>query len=118
MPWEVELTDTAEDWYVSLSVRDQRRIAVAIDRLSEHGPGLRRPTVGSIRTSRHANMKELRSYGGKLRVLFAFDPRRAAIVLLGGDKTDDWVGWYERNVPIADDLYDEYLAEIRSEGLI
>lgn len=118
MPWEIELTDAAEDWFLSLSVQDQRRIAVTIDRLSEIGPGLRRPDVGSIRTSRHANMRELRSFGGKLRVLFAFDPRRTAILLLGGDKTRDWTGWYDRNVPIADDRYDEYLAEIRTEGLI
>ena len=59
-------------------------------------------------------MKELRSFGGNLRALFAFDPERRAIVLVGGDKAGDWAGWYERNIPIADDLYDEYL---REEGL-
>lgn len=118
MPWTIELTDTAKDWYLSLSAQDQNRIALTIDRLAEHGPGLRRPDVGSIRMSRHANMRELCSFGGKLRVLFAFDPRRTAILLLGGDKTRDWTGWYERNVPVADDLYDEYLAEIHAEGLI
>jgi len=63
-------------------------------------------------------MKERRSVGGNLRAPFCFDPRRAAIVSLGGDKTNDWDGWYERNVPLADDLYDEYLDEIRKEGLI
>jgi hypothetical protein len=50
--------------------------------------------------------------------LFCFDPRRAAIVLLGGDKTADWSGWYDRNIPLADDLYDQYLDEIEKEGLI
>jgi len=118
MPWEVELIDATKDWYLSLSVEDQRRIAVTIDRLSEIGPGLRRPDVGAIRASRHPNMRELRSFGGNLRVLFAFDPRRTAILLVGGNKTKDWTGWYDRNVPIADDRYDEYLAEIRTEGLI
>lgn len=54
-------------------------------------------------------MKELRSFGGHLRALFAFDPRRRGIVLRGGDKTNDWIGWYKRNIPIADDLYDDYL---------
>jgi len=63
-------------------------------------------------------MKELRSFGGHLRALFVFDPRRAAIVLLGGDKCGDWSGWYERNVSRADDLYDDYLIELRKEGLI
>jgi hypothetical protein len=63
-------------------------------------------------------MKELRSTGQHLRALFCFDPRRTAIVLLGGDKAGDWAGWYERNVPIADHLYDVYVAELQAEGLI
>ena len=41
----------------------------------------------------------------------AFDPNRRAVILLGGDKRGDWTGWYERNIPIADDLYDVYLRE-------
>ena len=59
-------------------------------------------------------MKELRSFGGNLRALFAFDPKRRAIVLLGGDKSGDWDAWYEKNIPLADDLYDAHLEE---EGL-
>ena len=74
--------------------------------------------MDSITGSRHSNMKELRSFGGHLRALFAFDPRRTAIVLLGGDKRGDGRGWYERSVPRADDLYDAYLDELRREGLI
>ncbi len=50
-------------------------------------------------------MNELRSFGGNLRALFCFDPRRTSIVLLGGDKTDDWVGWYDQDIPLADDPY-------------
>lgn len=64
-------------------------------------------------------MKELRaSEGGALRVLFAFDPRRQVILLLGGDKSGHWNEWYEAAVPAADDLYDEYLNELRREGSI
>ena len=48
------------------------------------------------------------------RVLYAFDPRRVAILLLGGDKTGD-DRWYEKNVPLADRLYDNYLAGIEEE---
>jgi hypothetical protein len=64
-------------------------------------------------------MRELRvqSGGRPLRVFYAFDPRRAAILLIGGDKTGD-DRFYERMVPIADKLYDAYIAEIRKEGLI
>jgi len=66
-----------------------------------------------ITSSRHANMKELR---GKvedhhLRVLYAFDPRRTALLLLGGDKTGD-PNWYEKFVPMADDLFDQHLRQL------
>ena len=64
-------------------------------------------------------MRELRvqSGGRPLRVFYAFDPRRSAILLIGGDKTGD-DRFYERMVPVADQLYDMYIAEIRKEGLI
>lgn len=78
---------------------------------------LPRPHADVITSSRHANMKELR---GKvedrdLRVLYAFDPWRTALLLLGGDKTDD-PNWYERFVPIADDLFDRHLREFKKQG--
>ena len=64
-------------------------------------------------------MKELRAAkGGALRVLFSFDARRQAILLLGGDKTGGWNECYEWAVPLADDLYDDYLRELGEEGLI
>jgi len=62
-------------------------------------------------------MKELRP-PRNIRILFAFDPRRIAILLIGGDKKNEWTSWYERHMPIADDLYDRYLAELRAEGLL
>ena len=63
-------------------------------------------------------MKELRcSSDGALRVLFAFNPLRTAILLLGGDKTDRWAEWYAENIPRADELYEEHLRELREEGL-
>lgn len=63
-------------------------------------------------------MKELRPRGGHLRVLFAFDPRRTAILLVGRDKSGQWAAWYERAIPAADELYDEHLAQLRHEGEI
>lgn len=78
-----------------------------------------RPVVGEIETSRHPNMKELRvSQGGALRVLFVFDPRRHAILLLGGDKSGQWEDWYKVAVPKADDLYDTHLQELRDERFL
>lgn len=116
--WEVELTDQAAEWLLSLNQADRTAISSAIDGLEAKGPTLGRPMAESIKGSRHHNMKELRSVGGNLRALFCFDPRRHAIILIGGDKTNNWTGWYETHIPIADDLYDEYLQELKSEGLI
>jgi hypothetical protein len=61
-------------------------------------------------------MKELIPLGGNLRILFAFDAGRTAILLMGGDKTDRWREWYANSVPLADDLYDEHLEAYRAEG--
>lgn len=86
-----------------------------MDYLEREGPGCGRPQVDSIAGSRHPNMKELRPPVGNLRVRFAFDPRRMAILLLGGDKSHRWTEWYSEMIPIADALYDEYLEELRRE---
>jgi len=53
-----------------------------------------------------------------LRVLYMFDPRQTAILLLGGDKTGLWNKWYDQNIPVADQLYKDYLRELSNEGLI
>jgi hypothetical protein len=113
--WDIELTEHAENWYMGLSPADADQISAALDKLEEDGPNLGRPFVDSIKTSRHHNMKELRSVGGFLPMLFAFDPRRTAVVLLGGDKRHDWNGWYDRNIPIADEIYDNHLKMVEEE---
>ena len=114
--WKVELTEEAAAWYMGLGDADANRIAASFDELERRGPALGRPFVDSVKGSRHHNMKELRSIGGHLRALFAFDPRRHAIVLLGGDKAGDWRGWYARNIPIADNLYHRHLRSLGGEG--
>lgn len=76
-------------------------------------------SIRSSKQSRHKNMKELRpGAGGAIRILFAFDPRRYAILLIGGDKAGRWNDWYEEFIPKADDLYDEHLETLRKEGLL
>lgn len=82
------------------------------------GPALGRPLVDTPSGSRTTNLKELRPKRNDIRILFVFDPCRTAILLLGGSKTDDWQGWYDRNIPVAEQLYGEYLAEMRKEGLL
>jgi hypothetical protein len=75
--------------------------------------------VEVITSSELPHMRELRvqSRGKPLRVLYAFDPRRVAILLLGGDKTGD-KRWYDRAVPEADRLYSEHIGALRKEKLI
>ncbi len=118
--WSVEVSDEFAAWYNSLTPEQQDALAGRIELLEQRGPDLKRPTVGEIVSSRHApQMKELRvSECGQLRVLFAFDPCRTAILLLGGNKSGRWQDWYRKAIPEADRLYDDYLEELRSEGLL
>jgi hypothetical protein len=116
--WQVETTDEFAVWYGGLSDEHQEAVETAVTALELGGPSLGRPFVDTLKASRHAHMKELRPRGGNLRVAFAFDPRRYAILLLGGDKTGRWDEWYRDAIPVADDLYDAHLDELRREGLI
>ncbi|MGH2364019.1 MAG: type II toxin-antitoxin system RelE/ParE family toxin [Chloroflexota bacterium] len=116
MPWEVEYTDQFSVWWDELDQDQQAAVSAAVEYLQDQGPALGRPFADAIHGSRHANMKELRPRGGHLRVLFAFDPRRTAILLLGGDKTGQWEAWYQQMIPLADDLYDEHLAALERKG--
>jgi hypothetical protein len=117
--WTVEITDEFHAWWQTLGETEQDALAVGMELLEGVGPGLGRPHADTIQGSRHPNMKELRTQvGGRaLRTFFAFDPRRAAILLIGGDKTGD-KRFYDRMIPIADRLYDDYLRELEKEGLI
>jgi hypothetical protein len=115
----VEFTDEFEGWWNNLTADEQVDVDAVVRLLERAGPALRRPYSGPIATSRHPNLKELiiQHAGRPFRVLYAFDPRRCAILLIGGDKTGD-DRWYERFVPIADRLYDEHLAALRKEDSI
>jgi len=80
---------------------------------------LGRPIVGEITGSRLHNLKELRPPATSIRILFLFDPRRNAILLLGADKAEyGWKEWYGTAIPEAERIYDEYLNELRKEGLL
>lgn len=114
--WQIQFTPEAERWFTGLGERDADRIAAALGQLERGGPSLAGQCVRRIKGSRHHNMKELRAIGGHQRVLFAFDPHRRAVILLGGDKTNDWKGWYERNIKRADVLYDKHLRSLGKEG--
>lgn len=114
--WEVEVTDEFAAWYGTLTDQDAEDINGAVEALRSNGPNLRRPVVGAIEGSRLRNLKELCI--GPFRVLFTFDPRRVAILLVGGDKTGEWKEWYLTAIPEAEALYEQHLREIRMEGAI
>ncbi len=119
MAWEAEFTDEFENWWNTLSEEQQEQITAAVEVLQQHGPTLGRPLVDRIGSSNYQNMKELRvSEGGDLRILFVFGPLRQPILLIGGNKEGEWNEWYEKNVPVADHLYGNYLTEIQKEGLV
>ena len=117
--WNVEITDEFLDWWGSLSESQQDALQVSIELLESEGPSLGRPHVDTVKGSRHPNMKEMRTQcaGKPLRSFFAFDPRRSAILLIGGSKTGA-KHFYDKMIALADALYDAYLEELRKEGLI
>lgn len=119
MGWDVEYTDEFGEWWSGLAEGRQEDVAASVELLATLGPQLPFPHSSGIGDSRHSHMRELRvQSGGKpLRVFYAFDPRRTAILLIGGDKTGD-DRFYERYVRRADELYDTHLDELRKEGLI
>ncbi|RFU37161.1 addiction module toxin RelE [Actinomadura logoneensis] len=116
--WEIRVTTEWRLWFDVQDEPTRQQIIWSLDRLAEEGPGLGRPLVDRIKGSRIHNLKELRpgSAGNSaVRILFVFDPWRAAILLVGGDKSGDWNAWYRRAVPEAEELFEQYLAERRAE---
>jgi hypothetical protein len=113
MNWNVEYTDEFESWWNDLTSDEQVEIDAVVGLLEERGPNLPFPYSSGVEQSKFSHMRELRIQykGDPYRILYAFDPRRAAILLIGGNKAAD-DRWYEKFVPIADKLYDEHLKEI------
>ncbi len=119
MATEVEYTDEFYQWWLTLDAAEQVSVDAVVELLRERGPTLRSPYSKDIKSSRYRNMRELRIQhkGEPYRILYCFDPRRIAVVLLGSNKTGN-DRWYEENVPKADKLYDELLKELEDEGFI
>ena len=115
--WEVEYTDEFGCWWEGLEEKEQVSVVASVKLLGQLGPGLRFPHSSDIKGSRHGNLRELRIQhaGRPYRVLYVFDPRRCALLLLGGDKTGRG-RWYEEHIPQAERLYDEHLETLLKEG--
>ena len=119
MSWDVEYTDEFGAWWDELSDNQRESLAATVLLLEECGPMHGFPHSSGISGSKHSHLRELRTQheGHPLRTLYAFDPRRTAILLIGGDKTGK-DRWYDVFIPIADLLYDNHLAQLRQEGLL
>ena len=120
MAWEVYLTDEVDEWLDALVADEDsyRQVVFAIEALADQGPNLGRPLVDRIKGSSLHNLKELRpgSAGStEIRILMIFDPWRSAVLLVAGDKSGDWTGWYRRAIPRAEHLYALYVKERTAE---
>ena len=115
--WEVEYTNEFGEWWETLNEAEQDAVAFTVGLLRSEGPSLKLPYSTDVRQSKHKSMRELRSQckGRPLRTFYVFDPKRVAILLIGGDKTGD-DSFYDVIVPLADRIYDEHLREIREEN--
>lgn len=115
--WSVEYR-YIEDWLDEQDKESVAHVFAALELLQERGPDLGRLLVDSIKGSPLKNLKELRPASpgrSEIRILFAFDPRRSAIMLLAGDKAKGknnkqrWSRWYERAIPQAIDIYERHV---------
>ncbi len=119
MGWEIEYTDEFEQWWFTLDESLQETVAVSVGLLEELGVDLGFPRCSEIKNSKISHLRELRIQhkGDPYRVLYAFDPRRVGILLIGGNKAgnDDW---YEEYVPQAEKLYAVHIQTLKRERLI
>lgn len=117
VPWEVEFTEEFGLWWNSLTADEQESVAFGVGLLQAKGPALARPYADTVDQSAYRNMKELRIQheGRPYRILFAFDPRRVGMLLIGGDKTGN-PNWYEEYVPRADKIYAQHLRELERDN--
>jgi hypothetical protein len=122
MNWEINLHSSVESWLLKLAEEDPVSadlVEAAVDMLTESGPALGRPLVDRLSGCRTHNLKELRpgsSGSTEVRILFVFDPKREAILLVAGDKSGRWRDWYRESVPLAEARYEEYLTAADKAG--
>jgi hypothetical protein len=117
MEWEVLSDEEFAEWLLEQDIGLQDEILIYRNLLKQYGPTLGRPRVDSVKGSKFHNMKELRVQwkGQPWRILFAFDPKRRSILLLGGNKQGD-KRWYDRNIPIADARYEKHLKSMEKKN--
>ena len=114
--WEIEYTDEFEEWWDMQNPMLQVDIDTVVRLLEKFGTQLGFPYSSGVEGSCHSHMRELRIQhkGSPYRILYAFNPKRTALLLLGGCK-EGKDRWYEQNIAMADKLYDKHLKELDEE---
>ncbi|NBD15600.1 MAG: addiction module toxin RelE [Cyanobacteria bacterium] len=109
--WDIEVTDAFEGWWETLTQQEQEDVTAYVELLQERGANLRYPYSSGIQGSKFSHLRELRiqSGGNPIRVFYAFDPRRVAILLIGGNKTGKEKQFYREYIRKAEALYEEHL---------
>lgn len=113
MAWVIEIHPEVAGWMNSLDQKEYESVIAALDALEVDGPNLGRPFVDHVKSSKFKNMKELRPPGQHLRILFAFDPIRRAVLLVAGDKSNEWNSWYKKNIPVADKRFEKHVKQLK-----
>jgi hypothetical protein len=111
--WEIILAPEVHDWFLALDELSASLVRDAVELLAERGPALGRPAADRITGSSLHNLKELRPGSAgrtEIRILYIFDPRRRAVLLVAGDKSGSWTRWYRDAIKLAEDRYARYLA--------
>jgi hypothetical protein len=111
MRWGTERTDEFNDWWATLTKAEAQKVSVSIEELKDVGPNAGRPLVDTVKGSRYLNMKELRATQ-TIPVFFAFDPRRKAVLLIGGNKAGKTKRFYRQMISKADKIYGAHLRRI------
>ena len=119
MSCDIEYTDEFEMWWNGLTAGEQDDVRFVVRLLEERGTRLGAPYSSKVKGSRHGRMRELRvqSGGRPIRIFYAFDPRRTAILPIGGRKLEQ-DRFYREHVRRADTVYDHHLLQLRREGVL
>jgi hypothetical protein len=113
MEYFVRFTQGCKNWLYALTEEEKISVLSIIELLKEYGPQLPYPYSSKINSSKYSHLRELRIQhkGQPYRILYAFDPQRIAILLVGGNKIGD-NRWYKKNILLAEKLYTQHLKAI------
>jgi len=112
--WEVQMSEQVTTWLEAQPRSTKVKVEKVLQLLIDHGPHLGRPLVGSIVGSAISNLKELRVSSSNqlaIRILFCFTPARMALLLVAGDKSNNWSKWYSEAIEQAEEIYEQQLED-------